>query len=120
MPAPSVATAALAEQLQQRARELEREIADAELAAAPAGAGVTDRKDEADRLAATVIRDAEVERDRAELREVYAALDRLAAGRYGECTQCGAPIAEARLKAMPSAALCISCQAREEHRRNAP
>jgi DnaK suppressor protein len=117
---PGQDTPTLAAQLQQRARQLEREIADAEAATTPQRPGVTDRKDEADLTAAAVIHDAEIERDRAELREVNAALDRLAAGRYGECTQCGAPIAEARLKAIPSAALCITCQASEERRRTAP
>ena len=37
------------------------------------------------------------------------ALARLDAGEYGECTSCGEPIAEARLKALPYATLCIQC-----------
>ncbi|MDQ1532927.1 MAG: DnaK suppressor protein, partial [Actinomycetota bacterium] len=28
---------------------------------------------------------------------------------YGLCESCGAPIAEARLQAMPTARMCISC-----------
>lgn len=38
------------------------------------------------------------------------ALDRIASQQYGECDQCGRPIAKARLQALPHATLCISCQ----------
>jgi DnaK suppressor protein len=44
------------------------------------------------------------------LREVDAALARVAAGTYGRCHACGGPIAEARLEALPWASLCIECQ----------
>ena len=47
----------------------------------------------------------------AELRGVDAALDRIASGRYGTCARCGEDIAEARLEAVPHAALCQSCHA---------
>jgi RNA polymerase-binding transcription factor DksA len=33
----------------------------------------------------------------------------LEAGTYGECENCGQPIAEPRLEAMPMARLCIKC-----------
>ena len=46
----------------------------------------------------------------AELRGIDAALERIAQGRYGTCTRCGKPIAEARLEAVPHAALCQECQ----------
>ncbi len=38
-----------------------------------------------------------------------AAISRIDAGQYGQCTRCGKPISEARLKAFPEAALCIAC-----------
>jgi DnaK suppressor protein len=38
------------------------------------------------------------------------ALDRLKAGTYGTCAECGAPIALARLKALPFAERCRDCQ----------
>jgi RNA polymerase-binding transcription factor DksA len=41
--------------------------------------------------------------------EIDDALRKLEAGTYGDCESCGAPIAEARLEAMPAARLCISC-----------
>lgn len=46
-----------------------------------------------------------------ELRGIEAALDRIAHGRYGTCARCGEDIAEARLEAVPHAALCQSCHA---------
>lgn len=40
------------------------------------------------------------------------ALVRLAEGRYGRCERCGAPIAAARLEALPATRLCLICAAR--------
>jgi RNA polymerase-binding transcription factor DksA len=37
------------------------------------------------------------------------ALINLRTGKYGKCDNCGKKIEEARLKAMPTATLCISC-----------
>lgn len=50
--------------------------------------------------------------ERVALREIAAidaAIARLEAGSYGICAKCGEEIAEARLEALPTAALCISC-----------
>mgnify|MGYP003595974891 CR=1 FL=1 len=44
-----------------------------------------------------------------EAREIRAALQRIADGTYGTCASCGAEIAPARLKALPTATLCINC-----------
>lgn len=49
-----------------------------------------------------------------ELREIEAALARLAGGSYGVCAECGADIGFHRLKASPVAVRCIDCQARHE------
>lgn len=46
---------------------------------------------------------------RYELVRVNDALARLDAGRYGQCTRCGAAIAPARLEALPQADLCNGC-----------
>jgi RNA polymerase-binding transcription factor DksA len=46
-----------------------------------------------------------------ELRAIDAALDRIGHGRYGICARCGEDISEARLEAVPHAALCQSCHA---------
>jgi DnaK suppressor protein len=44
------------------------------------------------------------------------AIRRLENGTYGVCVECGDEIAEARLTALPFAALCRSCQEDEEAR----
>lgn len=44
-----------------------------------------------------------------EVRRLQDALKRIDAGVYGICTGCEKPIAEARLEAVPDAALCIQC-----------
>jgi len=42
------------------------------------------------------------------------ALQRVDQGTYGTCDECGQDIAQARLKAVPFALLCLECQEREE------
>jgi RNA polymerase-binding transcription factor DksA len=44
--------------------------------------------------------------------EVEAALGRVEDGTYGACEQCGGPIGEARLEALPATRTCIACAAR--------
>jgi RNA polymerase-binding transcription factor DksA len=48
---------------------------------------------------------------RSELAEVDAALGRLDAGSYGVCARCGRDIPAERLRARPSATLCVHCAA---------
>ena len=43
------------------------------------------------------------------LNDIDDALAKIDAGTYGVCEQCGKPIGEARLEAMPAARLCIEC-----------
>lgn len=50
------------------------------------------------------------------LRKIDEAVQRLEVGSYGTCAECGAEIAEARLKALPFAEFCRECQEREENR----
>ena len=50
------------------------------------------------------------------LGQIDQALQRLEGGTYGVCTECGTEIAEARLKAVPFAALCRACQEAQESR----
>jgi RNA polymerase-binding transcription factor DksA len=52
----------------------------------------------------------EVHRDVQELREVEAALGRLAQGTLGTCTGCGGPVGDKRLEVQPAATRCITCQ----------
>lgn len=44
-----------------------------------------------------------------DIRAVDAALDRIRQGTYGACTRCGSPIGVDRLRARPTAELCIGC-----------
>lgn len=48
------------------------------------------------------------------VREIDAALARIDTGRYGVCVNCGEPIPEERLAAVPYAVLCVSCKREEE------
>ncbi len=57
------------------------------------------------------------EHETAELGDIDAALERIQAGNYGTCTDCGVIIAPARLNAYPTAKRCIDCQALVEHHR---
>lgn len=45
------------------------------------------------------------------LQQTEAAIARYQDGRYGFCSQCGKPIAAARLEALPVADTCIACAA---------
>ena len=51
-----------------------------------------------------------VETLRSQRSEVVAALERIEAGTYGRCDNCGNEIPAARLEAVPSALLCVSCK----------
>ena len=57
------------------------------------------------------------EHETAELGDIEAALERLDAGTYGQCSECGVTIPPARLNAYPTAKRCIDCQiSAEQHR----
>jgi phage/conjugal plasmid C-4 type zinc finger TraR family protein len=75
------------------------------------------RGDEADRIQARDEHDLGVtERARFQARRglLLAALHRLEDGSYGLCLDCGAPIAAARLKALPAVERCVPCQTQLE------
>ncbi|KOV94074.1 DNA-binding protein [Streptomyces sp. NRRL WC-3723] len=44
------------------------------------------------------------------------ALERLDAGTYGLCENCGDPIGKARMQAFPRATLCVECKQKQERR----
>lgn len=56
------------------------------------------------------------EANRRRLSLIDRALTRIKDGTYGLCMICKKPIPEARLEALPSALLCVSCQEKEEKR----
>ncbi len=47
---------------------------------------------------------------RAAAGEIDRALAKIDAGTYGYCEQCGEPIPDARLQALPQASLCVACK----------
>jgi DnaK suppressor protein len=49
------------------------------------------------------------ERERAQLASILAALDRIEAGTYGVCVDCGEPQPFGRLYVVPDAATCAGC-----------
>lgn len=55
-----------------------------------------------------------VDNEQAIVYKIDSALKSIEEGTYGECSDCGRIIAEARLKAVLFAKLCITCQEKEE------
>ncbi len=56
------------------------------------------------------------EADQRRLAMIDRALDRIQQGIYGLCLVCKKEIPETRLEAIPYAALCVDCQAKEERK----
>jgi RNA polymerase-binding protein DksA len=112
---------ALRESLLYRLHELQIEVHAAELAGRGSASErePRDSKDDAARHAADVIGDIEEQRDVDELQQVQAALRRLDAGVYGDCADCGEPIAFERLRVRPVAERCAACQSAFEAPRRA-
>jgi RNA polymerase-binding protein DksA len=50
-----------------------------------------------------------IHNEEALLNDVREALNRIEQGSYGRCEECGRPIAEARLEALPYTPYCIDC-----------
>ncbi len=63
---------------------------------------------------------ARTDRDAVALAEIDMALERLAAGQYGLCTDCGSAIAPARLKLAPQVLRCVACASLLERGRPKP
>ena len=64
-----------------------------------------------------------LERESRLLRNVRAAMGRIAEGAYGTCLECDEEISQKRLRAVPWATLCIACQEQSDQdlqRRFAP
>jgi DnaK suppressor protein len=75
---------------------------------------VQDFKDFAADESRAVIDDVALSHAAAELAQVSGALRRLADGAYGLCQECGDPIDERRLLALPATPFCTACQADHE------
>ncbi len=104
----------LGDRLEQREAELRAEVRAAREASAN---DAIDASTDVDDLAAagearlrSGIEHAELQRDQEELLAIEQARDRLRAGGYGDCNDCGLEIPFERLQAQPSALRCIPCQ----------
>jgi DnaK suppressor protein len=71
---------------------------------------VVEPEEEAVDLQETDVDHAVLDNERALLVEVQQALARIDNGTYGICTNCGQPIPEERLEAIPWASLCVTCE----------
>jgi RNA polymerase-binding transcription factor DksA len=89
----------------------------ADLQALIAAASGSNLDDEHDPEGATIAFEREQlaalrEQARQQLDDIAEAMQRLAAGDYGVCATCGAPIGEARLAARPFVRECVGCAGR--------
>ena len=89
-----------------------------------AAPGLPDRREETDDQALADLQDtldiASAERDSRELQDVLAALARIDAPGFGQCSECGEAIGMPRLRAQPQAQRCVRCAAEAERRGAAP
>ncbi|MFF1713021.1 TraR/DksA family transcriptional regulator [Streptomyces sp. NPDC058268] len=108
-------------ELQSEALRLGSEIAASEDALAglmrDSGDGAGD--DDADTGTKNITREHEMSlaaNAREMLEQTERALERLDAGTYGVCENCGNPIGKARMQAFPRATLCMDCKQKQERR----
>jgi len=80
----------------------------------PKAIEVHDLKDEAFAHLLANLANTELAHVREELAAIQTALQRIGAGSYGTCTQCGRDIGRERLLVQPSAGRCLACQERME------
>ncbi|MEJ8837308.1 TraR/DksA family transcriptional regulator [Ramlibacter sp. AN1133] len=110
-------TKQLAAKLRQRNAELRallQQHAGAAVGASENPPDVLDFKDVAAEDRQAIIDEATLANATAELHQISAALRRVDDGSYGECLDCGEPIDERRLFAMPATPFCTACQAIHE------
>lgn len=102
--------------LEEKQAELQRHIAaltgsrEQPEDAIQASDGVVEPEEEAVDLEQTDVDQALLDNEKALLAEVQQALARIENGTYGMCTNCGQPIPEKRLEAIPWASLCVTCE----------
>ncbi|MGW4274302.1 TraR/DksA family transcriptional regulator [Streptomyces seoulensis] len=108
-------------ELQSETERLRAEISSSEESLAglmrDSGGGAGD--DEADTGTKNITREHEMAlaaNAREMLTQTERALERLDAGTYGRCENCGEPIGKARMQAFPRATLCVECKQKQERR----
>lgn len=118
--APAPAFQPARERLLARSEELRALLQAAAEAAVHSGdkpAEVLDFKDVAAGDIQAVLDETALAHATEELAQIGAALQRIDAGSYGQCQDCGEAIDARRLQALPATAFCTACQARHEHER---
>ena len=112
----AVRTAALREMLIERRREIQAQV-DGRIRNGRADRSI-DVGDTLDRSDAHIQGDVDLtllQMQAENLGRINAALVRLEAGTYGRCFECDRDIADRRLRALPFAVRCQTCEERREH-----
>jgi DnaK suppressor protein len=110
---------ALEQDLRQRLHDIRVRLRQLHPQASPeiaADARRNDLCDSAQAIGALEAQTMSVERLTLAAQRITEALQRIADGTYGRCEECAEPIPPARLKAMPTATLCVRCQGAAESR----
>lgn len=103
-----------AHKLRLREAELRAVLQAAAGASTDHAAEVLDFKDVAAEESRAVVDEAAYAHAAEELAQVLAALRRIGDGSYGLCEDCGEPIDQRRLSALPATPYCTACQAIHE------
>jgi DnaK suppressor protein len=110
------------ERLEAKRAELENDIADL-TQSHPEPVGPIEANDPPSDFEDTAVDFDEIQKEQslgvnqqALLTEIQQALERIEQGTYGKCIDCGRPIPEKRLEAMPWAARDVQCEERLEQR----
>jgi DnaK suppressor protein len=74
--------------------------------------GVLESEEEAVDLVESDVEQAILNNEKTLFVEVQQALTRIENGTYGLCSNCGQPIPEKRLEALPWATLCVTCESK--------
>ncbi len=110
--------AVMRKRLEEKQAEIQRHIAALTGNPAPpedaiqASDGVVEPEEEAVDLQQTDVDQAILDNEKTLLAEVQQALARIDNGTYGICSNCGQPIPEKRLEAIPWATLCLTCESK--------
>lgn len=83
------------------------------------GERAADTSDEALLDTLSAVDEALIRQNLRDVRDIAAARERIKAGTYGECIDCGSDIRYERLLAYPTAKRCIDCQRDHERRKAA-
>ena len=109
---PKEEIAKLESVLQKDKKAIEEEIK--ELGSADMGSDVDHGEEESDEMEETVTQEAISISLKERLNDINLALDKIGAGAYGVCEECGGEISLDLLKAVPESRLCKGCKLKEE------